>query len=266
MKAMKIALGQMRAVQGEPQANLEKMESMIRQASGEGADLVCFPELSYTGYFVNQERLFEIAEPEDGLFVRRIRELAAEYGIWVIAGYAQREEKNIYNACILADRKGNLAGSVRKVYLWKSEKKRFAKGASFPVFDTEFGKMAVLICYDMEFPEPPRIAALKGAEVIFCPAAWSVPAENRWDLDLRASALYNLLYTAGVNFSDELCCGRSGAAGPDGSFIAQAAGQEETIVYAELEPEAIEAARGRIPYWEDLDGKVLRMVGEAGEK
>lgn len=264
MREMKIALGQMKAEQGEPSINLAKMEEMIRRAANEGADLICFPELSYTGYFVKKERLLQIAEPQDGYFVRRIRQLAKECGIWVIAGYAQKEGESMYNSCILADRMGGLAGTVRKVYLWKSEKKRFTRGDSFPVFDTELGKLAILICYDLEFPEPARIAALKGAEVIFCPAAWSVPAGNRWELDLKAASLYNLLYTAGVNYSDELCCGCSGASGPDGRLIARAEGQEETIVYAQLTPGRIELVRSEIPYFEDLDGSVLNMLSEAG--
>ena len=136
-------------------------------------------------------------EREDGEFVRGICEAAKKNGICIVAGFAERGDSNdIYNTAVFADRQGKIAGKARKVYLWKSEKKRFKQGEEFPVFETEFGRAAILICYDLEFPEPARIAALKGARMIFCPAAWSVPARNRWDLDLKGSSLYNLLFTA----------------------------------------------------------------------
>lgn len=260
MREFKIALAQMRAVQGEPAVNLEKMENMIRMAAAEGAGLICFPELSYTGYFVKKERLCEIAEDTSGIFVQRIRQLSAELKIGVIAGYAEADGGELYNSCILTNRKGDLVGNVRKVHLWKSEKKRFSRGTDFPVFETEFGNIAILICYDLEFPEPARIAALRGAELIFCPAAFSLSARNRWDLDLRAASLYNLLYTAGANFADELCCGRSGAAGPDGLMIAQTNGQDETIVYVPVDLSQIQVMREEVPYFDDLDGDVAAML------
>lgn len=268
MDRLKIALGQMPAVQGGTEENLQKMTEMICRAAKEGAKLICFPELSYTGYFVKKERLQELAEPEDGFFVTCLRELSVRYGIGILAGFAEREEESVYNTCILTDTRGNLAGKARKVHLWKSEKKRFAPGDEYPVFETEFGKVAIIICYDLEFPEPARIAALKGAELILCPAAWSVPAARRWELDMAGNSLFNLLYIAGSNFSDELCCGLSGVTGPDGMWAAQARGQEETIVYAEIDKAQIALMREKLPYYEDLDiremEELLKAAGKLG--
>ena len=189
---------------------------------------------------------------------------AKKNGICIVAGFAERGDSNdIYNTAVFADRQGKIAGKARKVYLWKSEKKRFKQGEEFPVFETEFGRAAILICYDLEFPEPARIAALKGARMIFCPAAWSVPARNRWDLDLKGSSLYNLLFTAGANFADELCCGASGVAGPDGRMIAQSPGQEEELVFADLDMEEADRQRENIPYFADLDEGVLQQLADA---
>ena len=264
MRNVRIALGQMRAVQGDTRANMKKMEAMAAGAAAGGADIICFPELSYTGYFVKKDMLLEIAEREDGEFVRGICEAAKKNGICIVAGFAERGDSNdIYNTAVFADRQGKIAGKARKVYLWKSEKKRFKQGEEFPVFETEFGKAAILICYDLEFPEPARIAALKGARMIFCPAAWSVPARNRWDLDLKGSSLYNLLFTAGANFADELCCGASGVAGPDGRMIAQSPGQEEELVFADLDMEEADRQRENIPYFADLDEGVLQQLADA---
>ncbi len=257
---MKLALGQMGAVQGEPAANLKKMEEMTAQAAKEGADVICFPELSYTGYFVRKERLEEIAEEDGGYFTTRLAELAAEYGIGILGGFAERADGKLYNTAILVDRSGRTAAKARKVHLWKSEKKRFDAGEGYPVFDTEFGRVAIIICYDLEFPEPARIAALKGAELIFCPAAWSIPARRRWELDMAGNSLFNLLYIAGSNFSDELLCGLSGVTGPDGEWVAQAEGQEETVIYAEIERKQISLMREQLPYYEDMIGREMEEL------
>ena len=267
MKNVRIALGQMEAVQGDTQANMAKMERMAAGAAAGGADVICFPELSYTGYFVKKDRLLEIAETENGEFYRRISRTAKENGICIVAGFAERGPgEDIYNTAVFAGRDGSIAGKARKVYLWKSEKKRFVRGEEFPVFDTEFGGVAILTCYDLEFPEPARIAALKGAKLIFCPAAWSVPARNRWDLDLMACSLYNMVFTAGANFADELCCGASGVAGPDGSMIAQSQGQKEEIVFADIDLDEVDRQREDIPYFDDMDGTVLKQLSGALEE
>lgn len=249
---MKLALGQMTAVQGEPEANLRKMEAMIVQAADNGADLICFPELSYTGYFVRKEWLEEIAEDMEGRFISSLSALARRCQIGIVGGFAEKEAGKLYNTAVLFDRQGAVAGKARKVHLWKSEKKRFAGGSEYPVFETEFGKIAILICYDLEFPEPARIAALKGAQLILCPAAWSVPAKRRWEVDLSGNALFNLIPIVGVNYSDDLCCGLSGAAGPDGNWIARTDGQEEIILYADIDDTAALTMREKIPYYEDL--------------
>lgn len=267
MKNVRIALGQMEAVQGDTQANMAKMERMAAEAAAGGADVICFPELSYTGYFVKKDRLLEIAETENGEFYRRISRTARENGICIVAGFAERGPgEDIYNTAVFAGRDGKIAGKARKVYLWKSEKKRFVRGEEFPVFDTELGGVAILTCYDLEFPEPARIAALKGAKLIFCPAAWSVPARNRWDLDLMACSLYNMVFTAGANFADELCCGASGVAGPSGSMIAQSQGQKEEIVFADIDLDEADRQREDIPYFDDMDGTVLKQLSGALEE
>lgn len=248
-----IALGQMTAEQGDVRKNLEQMERMAGEASRAGAQIICFPELSQTGYFVRREELIKLAEPADGPFAGRIADCARKNGIWIIAGYAERDKEDLYNSCLLIDRHGNIRGNVRKVHLWKSEKKRFVKGSEFPVFDTELGTLAILPCYDLEFPEPARIAAVKGAEIVFCPAAWSVPAKNRWMLDLRANSLFNLFFTVGANYADELCCGYSAVAGPDGEFLVTASETKAEVVTTEIDLNEITAQRERIPYFEDME-------------
>lgn len=247
-----LALGQMKGAQADVKSNEATMERMAAEAAERGAQIICFPELSQTGYFVRREELLKLAEPGNGPFSRRIAACAKKNGIWIIAGYAEQEGENLYNSCLLVSREGTIEGNVRKVHLWKSEKKRFQPGNEFPVFDTELGRLAILPCYDLEFPEPSRIAARKGAEILFCPAAWSAPSRERWELDLRANSLFNLLFTAGANYSDELCCGASAAAGPDGSFRAMASADQEEVITAVIDRGEILRQRAEIPYFEDI--------------
>lgn len=265
-RPLTLALAQMCPVQGEPEENRKKMEAMIREAAGKGADLICFPELSYTGYFVRKERLLEIAEPEDGPFVRWVRRISAECRIAVAAGFAERGEDGLYNSCILTDRTGALLGTARKMHLWKSEKKRFLPGREIPVFETEWGKTALILCYDLEFPEPARVAALRGASLILCPAAWSIPARNRWDTDLAANSLFNRLFLAGVNYGDSLCCGASAVVSPDGAFLLRAPESGEGVFTITVDLAEAEDARTTLPYLEELDSRAVRLLLEAAEE
>lgn len=253
-RTVKIALGQIRPFQGEPQKNLRKMLDWIDKASEEKADMICFPELSYTGYYLKPEEQIRLAETVEGTFVKALREKARAKGIHVIAGYGEAEAipGKIYNSCIFIDDTGKAIGNMRKVYLWGKEKQKFCCGNEFPVFETKLGKIGLLLCYDMEFPEPSRIEALKGADMIVCPAAWSKGAFYRWNVDLAANALFNLLFVAGVNFVDENCCGLSKLVGPDGVTLAEASKEEEQLLLCEVDLNEVIRVRSRIPYYMDF--------------
>ena len=144
------------------------------------------------------------------------------------------------------------------------------------MFETELGKLSVLLCYDMEYPEPARIAALKGADMILCPAAWSRKAAHRWRVETAANALFNLVYVAGANFLDENCCGNARIIGPDGKVIAEGytpdgnetAESEETsdtVITALIRPEELERCREEIPYRKDMDPEILAEAARAAE-
>ena len=184
----------------------------------------------------------------------------------------------MYNSCLLIGSDGQIIGNARKRYLWGREKRLFLRGASFDVFETELGILSVLLCYDMEYPEPSRIAALKGADLILCPAAWSRKAAHRWRVETAANALFNLVYVAGANFLDENCCGNARIVGPDGTVIAEGytpeagtaaehrpAASEDCIVTALISPEELERCRAEIPYWQDLDPEILAEASHAAE-
>lgn len=252
---VKIALGQFESIQGNTAANLNKMTEMINRAASENADLIVFPELAYTGYFCKSLEMQQLAEPQNGPFVQTLCRIAKEKKIHIIAGYAESCEVpgRIYNSAIFIDDNGVVIENMRKVYAWGQEKLKFREGDRFPVVNTKFGKVGMLICYDVEYPEPARIEALKGAQIIVDCSVWSInPAEHRWHVDLQANALFNLLFTVGCNTVGENICGSSMIVGPDGEERAVASRTEEELLIHEIDLNEIIEIRSRIPYMNDF--------------
>lgn len=115
----------------------------------------------------------QCAEKQDGPFVQALREKAKDKSIHIIAGYPEAGDitGRLYNSCIFIDDDGNVIENMRKVYAWGKEKLVFAEGKRYPVVKTKFGNVGMLICYDIEYPEPSRIETLKGALKL----SWTVP-------------------------------------------------------------------------------------------
>ena len=286
------AAAQFTPVSGDPEANLRKMEKLCDMAAEAEASLIVLPELALTGYYLKADALRALAVPREGSGSAPLREAARKHHLIIAVGYPElapaadapaasaasatsaapgsitpgRPAPSMYNSCLLIGSDGQIIGNARKRYLWGREKRLFLRGASFDVFETELGKLSVLLCYDMEYPEPSRIAALKGADLILCPAAWSRKAAHRWRVETAANALFNLVYVAGANFLDENCCGNARIVGPDGRVIAEGdtpAG--DSIVTALISPEELERCREEIPYRKDLDPEILSEAARAAE-
>ena len=267
------AAAQFKPVSGNCAANMEKMLKLCDRAADAGASLIVFPELALTGYYLKADVLRSLAVPAEGEWSRPLREKAAARQMIIAAGYPEREaapvgaavdpscaaSARIYNSCLLIGSNGESIGNARKRYLWGREKRIFTPGDSYEVFRTELGAIAPLLCYDLEFPEPARIAMLKGADLILCPAAWSWKAEHRWRVETAANALFNLVYLAGSNFVDENCCGAAMIVSPEGKVLAETAGEQETdlVVTAEISFEALRSCREEIPYHRDFDPRIL---------
>lgn len=261
-RLVKLALGQFESKQGDTQANLTKMLSMTDRAAEAGADLVVFPELAYSGYFCTSLELQKLAEPQNGFFVNKLCEKAKEKKIHIIAGYPEAGEikGKLYNSAIFIDDDGNVIENMRKVYAWGEEKLKFAEGKRYPVVNTKFGKVGMLICYDVEYPEPARIEALKGADIIVDCSVWSInPAEHRWHVDLQANALFNLLFTVGCNTIGKNICGSSMIVGPDGVERAVASRTEEELLIHEIDLNEILEIRSKIPYINDFKEDTFSM-------
>ncbi len=237
---VKIACCQMQSGLGTKQENLEKMVAMLENAvSDKDVDLVIFPELAVTGYECS-ELYEELSEPfPGGESIKAISEQAKKHKVHIVFGFVEKAEKDgkpvVYNSAALIDDQGTPLGCYRKSHLVDgAETKYFEKGTEYKVFDTSIGKIGLLICWDMAYPEVARILALKGAEIIAAPAAWETePNEGDWEIVNTARSFDNVLYLASCNHvgtDRELSFfGRSKISGPLGRPLAEAGDGEEII-------------------------------------
>lgn len=241
----------MELVHKDKKKNLDKMIDFIRLAGSEKSDIVVFPELSYTGYILKDEEFKEVSESVNGFFVNKLKEEAIKNNIYIIGGYVEKSDEKIYNSVVFISNKGEVLINYRKNYLWKKEKRVFSTDDNYYVVDTEFGKIGILICYDMEFPEPARKLGLLGAEIVFVPSCFSKKAENRWDIELNANALFNLNYVVASNVVDKYCCGKSKIIMPNGKNLITASSDNEELITEEIDLNLIKELRNDLPYYED---------------
>lgn len=151
-----------------PLGNIEQFAQVIEDKVGDDVDLILLPE----GTTVVRTGLpyAEVAEPIPGPVTLRLGEIARSKNAYLAAGVYEREGTVIYNTAVLLDRQGELVGKYRKVYLPREEYEAgLTPGADFPVFDTDFGRVGMMICWDVQYADPARALALRGAEVLLMP-------------------------------------------------------------------------------------------------
>jgi predicted amidohydrolase len=156
-------------------------------------DIVCLgEEILNEG---NTKTYMETAEPIPGPSTLRLGESARKHGMYIVAGLIERDIAAAYNTTVLIDRHGNVAGKYRKVYLPREEiEGGLTPGDACPVFETDFGKIGIMVCWDAEYTEPARALATQGAELIL------VPAAGGYMTLLKARALENHLYIVSSGF------------------------------------------------------------------
>jgi N-carbamoylputrescine amidase len=211
-----IGLIQMRC-EADPSVNLERAIKGISSASRTGAEIICLQELFRTPYFCQRQNpeIFDLAEPIPGPTTQRLAQVAAEAHVVIVASLFEQRSPGLYhNTAVVFDADGSLLGLYRKMHIPDDplyyEKYYFAPGdLGFRAFDTRFGRIGVLVCWDQWFPEGARLTAMQGAEVLFYPTAigWH-PREKEefgeqqreaWQLMQRAHAISNGVFVAAVN-------------------------------------------------------------------
>ena len=188
---VRIACLQMEPRVGEKDKNLARSLEMIDEAAAAGANLVVLPELCNSGYvFATRDEAFQLAEEiPDGPTCRDWAGAAARHGLHIVAGIAERDGRALYNAAVVVGPQG-VIGKYRKNHLWAAENLFFEPGnLGVPVFQTDIGRVAAAVCYDIWFPETFRLAAIQGADILCVPTNWVPMPEQPAGLPEMANIL-----------------------------------------------------------------------------
>ncbi|MBS7604988.1 MAG: carbon-nitrogen hydrolase family protein [Candidatus Bathyarchaeia archaeon] len=231
-----VAIAQLDVALGDKRANTEKAIKYITDAAKKGANFVCFPEYFSTGFgYKDLEKIHKeiakLAEPINGQTIRMIQQACRANSVYAIGSIIESAQNKFYNTAFLINPSGELLGTYRKVHLFQLESQFFQQGNGWQVFDTDFGKIGIMICYDAIFPEAARTLALLGAKLILHPSSWMDPYLPQWRIATNARALENQVWLVSVNRvgRDELFTyfGRSRVIDPYGACIYECGGEEE---------------------------------------
>jgi predicted amidohydrolase len=153
---------------GTPVENVERFGALVAEAAKGKPDFVCLPEgITVVG---TGKTYVDVAEPVPGPTTRSLGKVAARHGTYIVAGIYEREGEAVYNTCVLLGRDGTLVGKYRKVCIPREEiDGGITPGRDYPVFETDKGRVGMMVCWDVHFPEVARELARRGAEVIFLP-------------------------------------------------------------------------------------------------
>ncbi|MGC4051609.1 MAG: carbon-nitrogen hydrolase [Paludibaculum sp.] len=261
----------------DPQENLDKAAARVREAAQRGAQIICLQELFRSQYFCRDESadLFDLAEPVPGPSTDVMSKLAKELGVVIVASLFERRAAGLYhNTAAILNADGALQGIYRKMHIPDDplffEKFYFTPGdLGFKNFETPFGRIGVLVCWDQWYPEGARLTALQGADILFYPTAigWH-PAEkaqygaaqlDAWRTIQRGHAIANGVYVAAVNrvgFEGTPergleFWGNSFVADPFGVLVAEASNDKEEILVVECDRRRIEEVRRNWPFLRD---------------
>ena len=256
---MKIALLQL-PVSDNKTLNIQNACDAIRRAAKKDIDLAILPEMFCCPYRTDAFRPY--GEEKGGETQQALSALAKELGIYIVGGsFPELEDGKVYNTCCVYDRGGREIARHRKVHLFDiavdggqvfRESDTLSAGDRITTFETEFGTMGLCICFDMRFEELARCMALRGAQVIFVPAAFNMTTgPAHWELMFRQRAVDNQCFTVGVSPArDEqgsyVAYGNSLAVDPWGTVLTRCGG-ECCTQFAELDLIKIPSVRRQLP-------------------
>jgi predicted amidohydrolase len=238
--------------QGDVDANLAYVREALKRAAGQGANLAVLPEMWSSGFAYRN--LNELAGRTAGI-VAELLELSRELKLVIVGSMPEPHGAKVFNTAYVADN-GTLAGTYRKLHLFSllGEDKAFDSGDAWLLAETSIGKIGVIICYDLRFPELSRRLALEGAAVICVPAQWPKPRQEHWRTLLRARAIENQLFVVACNACGPIgkleFFGMSMIIDPKGELLAEG-GEAETEIAAPLDLQLMADWRAQIPCFND---------------
>lgn len=260
MEKIKIAAIQMSTV-ADKMENVRTVKTYLEKIKDENPDFVILPEMFCCPYQTENFPIY--AEKEGGPVWQQLSGYAKQYGIYLIGGSMPEKdaEGNVYNTSYIFDREGKQIGKHRKVHLFDidvkggqtfKESNTLTAGDSDTVFDTEFGKIGVMLCFDIRFPELSRMMVNDGAKVIFVPAAFNMTTgPAHWELSFRTRALDNQIYMVGCAPARDITAGyiswgHSIVTNPWGAVV-DMLDEKEGILLAELDMGYEERVREELP-------------------
>ncbi|MGZ3945405.1 MAG: carbon-nitrogen hydrolase [Mucilaginibacter sp.] len=272
MAKVNVGLVQMSCT-SDKQQNLQKAVGKVREAAQKGAQIVCLQELFTSLYFCDVEDYdnFQLAEAVPGPSTDELSKLAAELNVVIIASLFEKRAQGVYhNTTAVLDADGSYLGKYRKMHIPDDpgfyEKFYFTPGdLGYKVFQTEYAKIGVLICWDQWYPEAARITALMGAEILFYPTAigWATSQDdatnteqyNAWQTIQRSHSVANGVHVVSVNRvgqEGELkFWGGSFISNPFGSVLYQASYTDEEVIVYEIDTAKTDYYRTHWPFMRD---------------
>ena len=255
---MKIALIQQTASQ-DIKSNTDKAVRSVKDAAGNGTDIICFAELAFTPFYPQKhvgENKIELAETIPGPTTDVFSKFAKEFEVVIILNLYEKDGDNYYDSSPVINIDGNILGVTRMIHITDyacfHEKGYYDPGNNgTPVYETEFGKIGIAICYDRHYPEYMRALALKDVEVVFIPQAGAVGEwpEGLYEAELRVASFQNGYFTALCNRVGEEECltfaGESFVCNPEGIVIAKAESGKEEILYCVIDPEEVKSSHAK---------------------
>ena len=261
----------------DPQENLDKAIVKIRETAAAGGQIICLQELFRSQYFCREEKadLFDLAEEIPGPSTIAIGRIAKELGVVVVASLFEKRAAGLYhNTAAIIGADGELQGIFRKMHIPDDplfyEKFYFTPGdLGFLNFDTAFGRIGVLVCWDQWYPEAARLTAMQGANVLFYPTAigWHPHEKEQygpsqldaWRTIQRSHAIANGIYVCAVNrvgFEGTPDAGlefwgNSFVSDPFGVVVGQASQDREEHLVVECDPARMEEVRRNWPFFRD---------------
>jgi len=272
LKEVTVALAQISSRVGDKEHNIKEMHKKINQAKRKGANLVVFPELALTGY-VCRDLVYELAEPiPKGPSIHQMAGITRKENVHVIFGMVEQSRKAggvLHNTAVLIGPRGFI-GKYQKMHLPThsifEEKRYFRQGYQTPVYETNIGKLGMIICYDIYFPEITRLMRLKGSQLIACISASPSTRRGFFEVLTTARAIESTVFLAFTNLvgvEDGLqFWGGSRLIAPSGSIIAQAKYDEEDLPVAKINYSDMKRVEAFVPTLRDLRPELFDALKE----
>ncbi len=269
MKKIKIALIQQSA-RDDIKLNIEKAQLSVKKAAAKGANIICFAELAFTPFYPQipaSNNKANFAERIPGFITDSFVHLAKQLNVVIILNQYEFDGKNYYDSSPVINTNGKIMGISRMIHITEyacfHEQGYYTPGNTDPVvYDTEFGKIGIAICYDRHYPEYMRKLALEGAEIVFIPQAGAVGEwpDGLYEAELRVAAFQNGYFTALCNrVGKEKCltfAGESFVCDPSGNVIARAAKEKNEILLCDIDLNLVQSSHAKKLFLRDRRPKL----------